>query len=171
MRALVIGVTMALTLAACGNSEEREVMSGTVTDPETGKDTSYVVTSDRDGGDGTVTVKSDKGTATFGSGAAHARLPAGIAPFPGAMMTGGFAADGPEGTGGMATFTAKAASADVIAHFRRQAEAQGMKVISEVSAEDTRMIAAEAKDGSTLQITATQEGDSVTGNVAYGKER
>ena len=67
----------------------------------------------------------------------------------------------------------KGKAADVIAHFRKQVEAQGMKVVSEVNADETMMIAAEKAGSETpeLHVMATQEGDMVTGSVTYGDGR
>ena len=64
----------------------------------------------------------------------------------------------------------KGAAADVIAHFRKQAEAAGMKITTEVKAGETAMFGAErpgdSKSG--VQVTATQAGDMVNGSITYG---
>ena len=160
----------ALLLAGCGSKSETEVASGTYTDPETGARADYKVTAGDDGESGNISIKTEDGEMVFGSGGANAKLPAGFTPFPGAKMTGGFAASGKDGQGGMASFEADGKAADVIAHFRKQAEAQGMKVTSEVKAGDTLMFGAEAAGaGKTgVQVTATQAGGKVNGSVTYG---
>ena len=160
----------ALLVAGCGSKSEKEVASGTYTDPETGETADYKVTSSDDGETGNVSIKTADGEVNFGGGAANAKLPAGIAPFPGAKMTGGLSSTSKDGTSGMASFEVKGKAADVIAHFRKQVEAQGMKVTSEITADETMMIAAEkpGDDKSGIQFTATQEGDMVTGSVTYG---
>ena len=160
----------ALLLAACGSKSEKEVASGTYTDPETGETADYKVTSSGDGEDGNVSIKTADGEMNFGGGAASAKLPAGFTPYPGAKMTGGMSASGKDGESGMASFEAKGQAADVIAHFRKQAEAAGMKVTSEVKAGDAMMLSAEKGDGGKrgVQITATQEGGTVTGAITYG---
>lgn len=166
MRYLVAAAV--LSLAACGSKSETEVASGTYTDPETGETSEFRVTADADDGEsGNISIKTKDGEMRFGSGAANAALPAGFTPYPGSKMTGGFTADG---QGGMASFEAKAKAADVIAHFRKQAEAQGMDITSEVRAGETLMIGAEKKGAgkSGIQITATQAGDTVSGSVTYG---
>lgn len=159
-----------LLLAGCGSNEETEVASGTYTDPETGESADYKVTAGDDSESGNISIKTEDGEMVFGGGAANAKLPAGFTPFPGAKMTGGFAATGKDGQGGMASFEADGKAADVIAHFRKQAEAQGMKVTSEVKAGDTLMFGAEAAGaGKTgVQVTATQAGSKVNGSVTYG---
>lgn len=163
-------VAAGLLVAGCGSKSEKEVASGTYTDPETGETADYKVTSSDDGETGNISIKTADGEMSFGGGAANAKLPAGIAPFPGAKMTGGFSATGKDGIGGMASFEVRGKADDVIAHFRKQVEAKGLKVTSEIKADDTMMIAAEkpGDDKSGMQITATQEGDMVTGSVTYG---
>ncbi|ALC12630.1 hypothetical protein [Sphingopyxis sp. 113P3] len=163
----------ALLVAGCGSKSEKEVASGTYTDPETGETADYKVTSSEDGEAGNVTIKTADGEVSFGGGAAHAKLPAGIAPYPGARMTGGLSSTGKDGTAGMASFEVEGKAADVIAHFRKQVEAQGMKVTSEITADQTMMFAAQKADDdkSGMQFTATQEGDQVTGSVTYGHRR
>ena len=77
---------------------------------------------------------------------------------------------GQDGAGGMASFEVKGQAADVIAHFRKQAEAAGMKITTEVKAGETAMFGAErpgdSKSG--VQVTATQAGDMVNGSITYG---
>jgi hypothetical protein len=166
---LGVAAAAALLVAGCGSKSETEVASGTVTDPDTGEKTDYKITSSADGEEGNISNSTEDGEMRFGGGAANAKLPAGIAPFPGAKMTGGFAASGKDGDGGMASFEAKAQAADVIAHFRKQAEGAGMKVTTEVKAGDTLMLGAEKEgaDKTGIQVTATQAGDIVNGTVTY----
>src|SRR3546814_12216758 len=71
MRTLVL--TAALLLAACGSQSEKEVASGTVTDPETGETTDYKVTASGEGDEGNVSIKTEDGEMSFGGGAANAR--------------------------------------------------------------------------------------------------
>lgn len=160
----------ALLLAACGSNSENEVASGTYTDPETGKTADYKITSSDDGESGKVSIKTEDGEMVFGGGAGNAKLPAGFTPYPGAKMTGGFSASGAQGTGGMASFEVEAKAADVIAHFRNQAEAAGMKVTSEIKSGDTMIIGAEMSGGGKggVQVTATQTGSQVNGTITHG---
>src|SRR3546814_15376274 len=109
---------------------------------------------------------------SFGGGAANAKLPDGFAPYPGSKMTGGFTATGKGSQSGMASFEAPGKAEDVIAHFRKQAEAAGFKVNAEVKSGDTLMIGAAKPDDdkSGVQVTATQEGGKEIGR-ASGRER
>lgn len=160
----------ALLLSACGSKSETEVASGTYTDPETGETADYKLTTSDDGETSEVTIKTEDGEMQFGGGAANAKLPTGFTAYPGSKLTGGFAASGTDGTGGMASFEVKANAADVIAHFRKQAEAAGMRVTSEIKSGDTAIIGAEMPGNSKtgVQITATQQGAQVVGAITYG---
>ncbi len=156
-----------LLLAGCGSSPETEVASGTYTDPETGKTADYSISSSEDGENDKVTIKTEDGEVQFGG---EAKLPAGLTPFPGSKMTGGFAGSGKDGKGGLASFEVKGRAAEVVAHYRRQIEAAGLKVKSEMTAEDTVIISAEKPDDTktSIQVTATQTGDVVEGAITYG---
>ena len=166
-----LAVAGTLLVAGCGSKSEQEVASGTYTDPDTGQTADYKVTSSADGKDGTVSIKTSEGEMSFGGGGDQAKLPAGFTAYPGSTMTGGMSALSADGkASGMAAFEVPGQAADVIAHFRKQAEAAGMKVTSEVTAGDTRMFSAEkpgdAKAG--VHVTATQSGGKVAGAVTYG---
>ncbi|NIJ36480.1 hypothetical protein FHR22_001129 [Sphingopyxis panaciterrae] len=156
-----------LLLAGCGSKSDSEVASGTYIDPETGKSADYSVRSGKDGENDQVTIKTDDGEVRFGG---EAKLPAGLTPFPGSKMTGGFAGASEGKQGGMASFEVKGKAADVVAHYRRQIEAAGLKVKSEMTAEDTIIISAEKPEDTktSIQVTATQTGDMVEGVVTYG---
>lgn len=164
---LALAAAMALLVAGCGSKSETEVASGTYTDPATGKTTEYKVSGSKDGEEGNVTFKTEDGEVRFGS---EAKLPAGLTPYPGSKMTGGFAGSSEDGKGGMAGFEVKARVADVVAHYRGQIEAAGLKIKSEMTADDTMIIGAEkpGDEKTTIQVTATQEGDMVNGAITYG---
>ena len=163
----LFAAAMTLLVAGCGSQSETDVASGTYTDPATGKTAEYKVSGSKDGDEGNVTVKTEDGEMRFGT---DARLPAGLTPYPGSKMTGGFAGSSDGKQGGLASFEVKAKAAEVVAHYRRQIEAAGLKVKSEMNAGDTIIIGAEkpGDDKTTIQVTATQEGDMVQGAVTYG---
>lgn len=164
---LSVFAAAAMVLAAgCSSKSETEVASGTYTDPETGKTADYKISSE-DGENGKVTIKTDDGEMQFGGAA---KLPEGITPYPGSKMTGGFAGSGKDGQGGLASFEVKGKAAEVMAHFRKQIESAGLKVKSEINADDTMIIGAEKPDDSktSIQVTATQNGDMVEGAITYG---
>ena len=164
---LSVFAAAAMVLAAgCSSKSETEVASGTYTDPETGKTADYKISSE-DGENGKVTIKTDDGEMQFGGAA---KLPEGITPYPGSKMTGGFAGSGKDGQGGLASFEVKGKAAEVMAHFRKQIESAGLKVKSEINSDDTMIIGAEKPDDSktSIQVTATQNGDMVEGAITYG---
>jgi hypothetical protein len=155
-----------LLAGGCGSKSETDIASGSYTDPETGKTADYKISGDG-GENGKVTIKTEEGEVQFGG---PAKLPAGITPYPGSKMTGGFAGSGKDGQGGLASFEVKARAADVIAHFRKQIENAGLKVNSEMTAEDTIMLGAEkpGDEKTSIQVTTSQNGDMVEGTVSYG---
>ena len=165
MRKLLWVVPVVL-LAACGSSNESEIASGTVTDSE-GKTADYSITQSGDGDEGKVTIKTDEGEMQFGSGAGNAKMPDGFALYPGAKLTGGMnsAANGKSAT--MANFEVSGKTSDVIAFYRKQAEAQGMKIVGEMSTPGNIILTAEQKGTAprSVQVTAAQEGDKVIGIV------
>ncbi len=156
-----------LLVAGCGQKSETEIASGTYTDPATGKTAEYKVSGGKDGEEGNVSIKTEDGEVKFGTGA---KLPAGLTPYPGSQMTGGFTGTSDGKQGGLASFEVKAKAADVVAHYRTQIEAAGLKVKSEMNAGDTIIIGAEkpGDEKTTMQVTATQNGDMVEGAITYG---
>lgn len=159
-------IVPALMLAACGGDDGREVASGTVTDAD-GKSTDYSVTQSGDGDEGQVTIKTDEGSVQFGSGAGNAKLPDGFTLYPGAKLTGGMnsAAEGKSAT--IANFEVKAKGADVIAHYRKQAEAQGMKIKGEMSSPGNIILTAQQDSPvkRSIQVTAAEADGVVMGAV------
>lgn len=164
---IALAAAMTLVMAGCGPKSETEVASGTYTDPATGKTADYKVSGGKDGEDGNVSIETEDGEVRFGTAA---KLPAGLTPYPGSKMTGGFAGTSEGKQGGLASFEVKAKAADVVAHYRGQIEKAGLKVKSEMNAGDTIIIGAEkpGDEKTTIQITATQNGDMVEGAVTYG---
>jgi hypothetical protein len=159
-------IVPALMLAACGGDDGREVASGTMTDAE-GKTTDYSVTQSGDGEESQVTIKTDEGSVQFGSGGENAKLPDGLTLYPGSTLTGGMnsAVEGKSAT--MANFEVKGKAADVIAHYRQQVEAQGMKIKGEVSSPGNIILTAQQDTPvkRSVQITAAESGGVVTGSV------
>lgn len=156
-----------LLVAGCGQKSETEIASGTYTDPATGKTAEYTVSGGKGGEEGNVSIKTEDGEVKFGT---DAKLPAGLTPYPGSQMTGGFTGTSDGKQGGLASFEVKAKAADVVAHYRTQIEAAGLKVKSEMNAGDTIIIGAEkpGDEKTTMQVTATQNGDMVEGAITYG---
>src|SRR3546814_16203034 len=111
-----------------------------------GETTDYKVTASGEGDEGNVSIKTEDGEMSFGSGAANAKLPDGFAPYPGSKMTGGFTATGKDGQGGMASFEAPGKAEEVIAHFRLKAEPAGMKVNAAVCEGNQTLLGDERPD-------------------------
>lgn len=123
-----------LALAACGSSD----VDTEFKDTETGEKTQLSADMDGDG----VALPAD--------------LPAYAAPYPGAKIVMVMSRPGEKG-GGLASMTVKAEPQSVIDHFRKQGEAAGMKMLTELSTGTTRVIAmgTDADGGSGMQITVS----------------
>jgi hypothetical protein len=155
-----------LILSGCGSNDSSEIASGTVTDSD-GKAVDYRVTQSEDGDAANITIKTDEGQMQFGSGAGNAKLPAGFTLYPGAKLTGGFdsSANGKSAT--MANFEVSGKGADVIAHYRKQAEAQGMTIKGEMSSPGNIILTAKQDQPTkrSVQVTAAEADGKVTGTI------
>ena len=166
MRGLLWTGPLLLMLAGCGSGGESEIASGTVTDAD-GKSTDYRVTQSGDGDDGQIKIKTDEGEMQFGSGAGNAKMSDGFALYPGAKLTGGMNSAIEGQTATMANFEVSGKNADVIAFYRKQAEAQGMKIVGEMSTPGNIILTAQQEGAKkrSVQVTAAQEGNKVIGIV------
>lgn len=161
-----IGMGAMLFLAACGGGDSNEIASGTVTDAD-GKSVDYRVTQSGDGDTGNISIKTDEGEMQFGSGAANAKMPAGFTLYPGAKLTGGFDSKADGKTATMANFEVAGKGADVIAHYRKQAEAQGMAIKGEMSSPGNIILTAQQDKPvkRSVQITAADSDGKVVGTI------
>ncbi|KGB51642.1 hypothetical protein FG91_04004 [Sphingopyxis sp. LC81] len=99
-------------------------------------------------------------------GADNQQYPKGFSPYPGSRPARNFSASVSDG-GTVASFEVEAKVADVMAHFRKQAEAQGMKITGQVEGGSTTIFVADRPDGSgdNVKFTIIQSGDRVMGAV------
>lgn len=165
-----IGLVLALALAAC--SPEREVASGTVTDPETGEKSTYAVS--QKGEDTVMRVKTDDGEAHIETGEG-VRMPMGLPAYPGANSTGGMSvtATGEAGGGlnGMVAFETRDAPEKVIAFYRAAAARAGKKIENEMTMGDMRMIGSGSGDGAEgFQLMVRREGDLTRATLISGTQ-
>ena len=83
--------------------------------------------------------------------------------------------DGESGTytvdqsGEAVTMAAGASPEDMIAHYRRQAEAAGVDLELDMTTDTMRMIGGKAPDGSAFSFTATAGADGTTGQLMVGQ--
>lgn len=148
-----------ILLAACGGEQDEQ--AGGRSSAE-----SYAVNEK----DGVVTarVRSQDGTATMESGTGvEAKLPAGFGMMPGARVLSASNITGDQGSGSMVLFETDRPVAEVIAHYRRQAEAAGVKIQIEMNTNGTEMIGGEG-GGLTFSLTASRSDDLTSGQLTVG---
>ena len=163
--AWVLVGSFALALAGCGSEASGEFTT------ESGENAEYTI--DNATGETTMTVEGPDGTATLRSGADVAvDLPSGFSLFPGSTVLTNTVVNQPDGKGTMVMFETNAAAADVIAHFRQEAEDAGFDIQIDANMNGSLMIGGERKtDGSTLSVTSTPgEGDATTGQLIIGSK-
>jgi hypothetical protein len=162
MRA-TITLASAILLAACGSES-----SGTF-ETSDGEEGSYTV--DQDGGEMTAEISSNDGTTTIRSGQdVSVDLPDGYSMFPGAKIVSATTMSGASNNGSMVFFESGAAPDDVIAHFRKQAEADGVKIQMEMKTGNTQILSGEGKDGRIFSVTVNDEGGKSSGSLMVGTD-
>jgi hypothetical protein len=162
MRATITLAT-AMFLAACGSESSGSFETA---DGEAG---SYTI--DQDGSEVTAEITSDDGTTTIRSGeGVSADLPKGYSMYPGATIVSATTIAGAANSGSMVFFESDASPQDVVAHFRKQAEADGVKIQMEMKTGNTMILSGEGDDGRVFSITVSDDGGKSSGNLMVGKD-
>ena len=161
-----IATAAILALAACGS--ERTVDFET----EDGGDGSYTV--DTTTGEASGTITTDDGTVSFRSGAdAPVDLPGDFTVYPGANVVSNTSVDraaaGGGGQGTMLILQTDDPAGDVIAHYRRQAEAEGVEIQMEMTTAQGKMIAGESPDGMTFSVNANEADGKTTAQLTVAE--
>ena len=150
-------------LAGCGNPADGtyETEDGTVT-----------LETDTSGGETEMRMTDEDGNeAVYTTGAnADIDLPAGFTIYPGADVTSTTALTGNDGQGAMVMMSSEASPADMMAHYRKQAEAAGIEIQMEMKSGETSVIAGESPDGVSFTFNATPNGAVTNGTLMIGKE-
>lgn len=117
-------------------------------------------------GETRMTIPHQGETATLRAGpAVPVALPAGLSLFPGTRIAGNARFAQGKRVGSLLTFAADAPAADVMAHYRREAEAAGFAIVLEHAAAGSLIFVADrGRDGARLAITA-KSGPPTTGQV------
>ena len=153
----IVPLAAALALAACGGSET----SGEITtdDGDTGE---YTI--DNETGESSMTITTPDGETRMQSGPGVAPdLPSGWTIYPGAEVVNTVNIAGAEGGGALVTMTTDASADDVIAHYRKQAEAAGFPISLEMNTSASRLISGQKDNGASFSVSvALSEDDSPT---------
>lgn len=142
-------------LAACGSERSGEF---TTEDGESGE---YTI--DTESGETTARIETEDGVATLRSGAdVPVDLPNGFTIYPGAKIITNTVVDSAQGSGNMVLMETDASPDNVIAHYRKQAEAAGIEIQMELTVNDGKMIGGEAPGGGVFSLNASNDGEGPT---------
>ncbi|AOL23021.1 hypothetical protein Ga0102493_112002 [Erythrobacter litoralis] len=158
------GLGAALFLASCGGQEE----NGEFT-TEDGAQGEYTI--DRETGETRMSLETEEGTATLRSGKdVPIDLPGGFSLYPGSRVTSNSVIEQGERTGSMILFEADATPEDIIAHYRKQAEAAGIELQMDAKMGESVMVAGENEaDAIAFQVSATGADGTTTGQLFIGR--
>jgi len=152
----------ALMLAGCGSET-----SGTIED-EAGETGEYTV--DRETGETNATITTDDGTATLRSGKnVEVDLPAGFTAYPGSTIVTNTVVNQTQGAGSMVLFETQDTPADIIAFYKRQAEAAGVRIELDASINGGSMIGGKSEDGLTFSVNANPGEDKTSAQLVVGR--
>lgn len=163
MMRVTLALVSSILLAACGSDS-----SGTF-ETSDGEEGSYTV--DRDGDEMTAQITSEEGTATIRSGdGLNVDLPDGYSIFPGSKIVSSTTISSDSNSGSMVFFESDASPDDVVAHYRKQAESEGVDIKMEMTTGNTRILSGEGEDGRVFSITVSEDDGKSSGNLMIGRD-
>ncbi|GGB61243.1 hypothetical protein [Blastomonas aquatica] len=155
-RNFLIITTASLVLAACGG--EKTVYSDTE-----GNEVRVTREGDGDASEIEITSADGKATINVNGAGADAKLPLGLAVYPGAKVVSTMMTNSDGKSGGMVVMESSADRDTVVAWYRKAVEAKGFKIESEITTQDMRAIAGTKDGGSfSLQVAPADSGSSIT---------
>jgi len=155
MRQLSI-LAAAIALAACGSEK-----SGRFETPDGQKGTFTADTSD---GEGSFSIKTQDGEFHAQSGAdVKARLPSGFTVYPGAEVVTNTVMKSNQGSNVAVIMSSRDSKDKVVAFYRKQAEAAGVDIKTEIKSGEMTLISGEASSGLIFSLNTTAGDDGVTG--------
>ena len=162
MRATILLVPTIL-LAGCGSDASGTFETGD------GEEGSYTI--DQDGDEMTARITGDDGTAIIRSGeGVSVDLPDGYSMYPGTNIVSSTTMSGGSTKGSMILFESDASPEDLIAHFRKQAEADGIEIKMEMKTGAGQILSGEGSDGRIFSITVNNDSGKSTGNLLVGRD-
>ncbi len=137
-------VTVSLALAACSSGSEVEESSFEI---------------DSESGEVSATITNDEGTATLQSGEKSvAKLPMGFSLFPGAEVVNSTTFERDGTTISITSLASDASPAQLVAHYREEAEAAGIEIKLEMSVNDGQMIGGDDGKGNMFSLDSKKAG-------------
>ena len=141
-----------IALSGCGSESSGDV---TTAEGETGE---YAI--DAETGETSMTIETPDGEASLRAGSTVAPdLPDGWTIYPGATVVNAINVDRADGSGAMVTMSVEATADEVIAHYRKQAEATGFPIDLEITTATSSVIGGEKNDGSTFSVSVMPGAD------------
>ncbi|MGB3798068.1 MAG: hypothetical protein WA957_17435 [Alteraurantiacibacter sp.] len=163
MRTIIILSAVAISLSACGGSDER---AAEAVDAETAR---YDV--DEENGDSQFRISGDDGQEMIinsGNGVS-ADLPDGYSIYPDATVLNTTTMNQPDGQGTLVIMQSDASPEAMVKFYRSQATNAGIEIGMEMNSNGTMMVAGESEDGGTFSFNASSTGDSTTGQLVVGQ--
>jgi hypothetical protein len=152
----VAPLVAALLLASCDGPDASGARETGDIANEAGESGEYVI--DRETGEARMTIETEEGPATLRSGRdVPVELPEGFSLHPGSRVTSNSVIRQGERSGAVILFETEATPEEVIAHYRREAEAAGFALETDTVMGDSLMLGGESA-GVAFQATATAIG-------------
>ena len=162
MKRTILVAATSLLLAACGSER-----SGSY-ETEDGEKVDYSV--DAGSGESSIDIKSDDGNMKIRAGADVAvDLPDGFSVYPGAEVVTNTTIDRGDGQGAMVIFKTDDTPDEVLAYYRKQAEAAGVKIEMEMKTGQGTMLAGKGDGDLIFSINANAQEDGTTAQMTVGK--
>tara|TARA_A100001391_G_scaffold7621_6_gene4943 strand:- start:26351 stop:26845 length:495 start_codon:yes stop_codon:yes gene_type:complete len=154
MRAVVISAAV-LALTACGSddSDTIETEDGEVAydvDQDSGEVNATITNADGE----TVTIQSGEGAASS--------LPDGFTLYPGAKVVSSTNVSAGSGSGALVQLQSSAEPEEIVAFYRKEAEAAGIEIKMEMKANEAQIVSGESGDGLVFSINASPGDDGGT---------
>ena len=146
---VILAVTCTVALAACNSG------TGGTFETDKGEKGSYKLDQGSDGN--TLTIKTDQGEFAMQSGdkAGNVDLPPGFAVYPGAKVVANTSLRNDQGTNVSVMMTVPGSVDQVMDYYRRQAEAAGIDIQTEIKSGTTQLIGGESKSGMIFSLNAS----------------
>ncbi|MWV27651.1 hypothetical protein [Aurantiacibacter rhizosphaerae] len=163
MRKITLLSAFALSLSACGGSDESSVQT------DDGETIDYKV--DTAGDDSEIRITGDDGEEMVinSSVGADVSLPDGFTVYPGATIVNSTVMNQSDGQGTLVIMQSDDSPEEMADFYRSQAEKSGIAIGMEASSNGAKMVAGESDDGATFSFNATSSGEGTTGQLVVGK--
>lgn len=156
MRSFLMIATATLALAGCGGEK-------TVYSDAEGNEVNVSREDDGDASEIKITSADGSATVNIDGGGSNAKLPLGLAVYPGAKIVSTMTTNADGKSGGMVVMESSAARDTVVDWYRKAVEAKGFKIESEITTQELRAISGTKDGGSfSLQVTPNESGSSIT---------